>query len=505
MELNLDKNKIICYDTPEKKKAVLPVECSIILPDYYPDVMKILRYNAKIVTMPVVSDESSEIASGNVGVEVIYVSEEGELCSCGQLQPFSHNFKRENEKVSAAEFNAVCGELSCRAVNRRRIDLHGSLELALDTLEANEFSFIENVDGAGAVCKKEKSEVVSVTGEFYKGFTIEEKGELGYGRPKFGRIIRTSAMAEVTECHVMQDKIITKGEVRVKMLWTADTDGENTKTEYYTSSFNFPISRMIDAPGVLSDDICDARYTADFPEILPADEEDKVEVKVKVGAFARVYRKSKIEFVTDMFSTDCDCNVEKEDIALIGEVFPVTATENIFEKMEFGENFEKITDVWAEIPKAPLLTDEGKISVFVKLCVLIENSEGESEFYEKNIEREIFSPAGDKNIAFCNLCADIVSEDCNISRNGFAEISVNVLIDGTVYTGMKKKALTGCSLNSEKTNERESAALILYYAEKGEYVWDIAKKYKVHPKKIVDENKISDGEIPEETMLVIPN
>lgn len=503
MELNLTENKIICCNTPEEKKAVLPMECSIILPDYYPDVMKILRYNAKIVTMPVIPDETGEVASGNVNIEVIYVSEEGELCSCGQLQPFTHNFKREGGKVSAAELNAVCGELSCRAINKRRIDLHGSIELALNVLEAEERTFIENAEGSGSVCKNEKAEVIAITGEYYKTFNIEEKGELGYGRPKFGRAVRTFARAEITECHVMQDKIVTKGEVRVKMLWVPEN--ENEDKDYCISSFSFPISRMIDAPGVLAEDICDARYLADFPEISPSDEEDKIIVKTKVGIFARVYRKSEAEFVTDMFSSDYDCSVEKDDMNLIGEVFPITVTENIFEKMELPENFEKMIDVWAEIPKAPTLADEGKISFFVKLCVLAENSDGETEYYEKSLEKEIFSPAGDKKTAFFSLCSDVVSEDCNMTRNGTAEISINVLIDGTIYTSVKKRALAECSLNCEKPNERSKAALVLYYAEKGEHVWDIAKNYKVYPKKIIDENKITDGVISEKTMLVIPN
>lgn len=505
MELNLNENKIICCDTPEEKKAVLPIECSIILPDYYPDVMKILRFDAKIVTMPVVSDEAGEMTSGNVNIEVIYVSEEGELCSCAQLQPFSHNFKREGRKIAAAELNASCGELNCRAINKRRIDLHGSVELELNTLEAEERTFIENAEGAGSVCKNERTDVIAITGEYYKTFNIEEKGELGYGRPKFGRAVRTFARAEITECHVMQDKIVTKGEVRVKMLWVPDSEDGNEAKDYCISSFNFPISRMIDAPGVLAEDICDARYTADFPEILPSDEEDKIVVKTKVGIFARVYRKSETEFVTDMFSNDYDCSIEKGDMNLIGGVFPITVTENIFEKMELPENFEKMIDVWAEIPKAPMLTNEGKISFSVKLCVLAENSEGEAEYYEKSMEREIFSPAGDKKVAFFSLCSDVVSEDFNMSRNGIAEISVNVLIDGTVYTEVKKRALTGCSINSEKPNERNKTALVLYYAEKGESIWDIAKSYRVYPKKIIDENRIADGTVAERTMLVIPN
>ena len=88
MELDTNFRKVFCFGKSEEKKAVIPVDCSIILPDYFPDVMKILRYKAKTVKNPVVSEGGTETVSGNVNIEVSYISEEGELCSCSQLQPF---------------------------------------------------------------------------------------------------------------------------------------------------------------------------------------------------------------------------------------------------------------------------------------------------------------------------------------------------------------------------------------------------------------------------------
>mgnify|MGYP003421022416 CR=1 FL=1 len=59
MELDKTFGKIFCCGNSEIKKAVIPVESSIILPDYFPDVMKILRYTAKTVKSPVFSQSVS--------------------------------------------------------------------------------------------------------------------------------------------------------------------------------------------------------------------------------------------------------------------------------------------------------------------------------------------------------------------------------------------------------------------------------------------------------------
>ncbi|MBQ7124537.1 MAG: hypothetical protein IJO01_08030, partial [Oscillospiraceae bacterium] len=77
MDFDVSTKKVFCLENSEEKKAVLPVECSMILPDYFPDVMKILRYTAKTVKSPVFSENGTDTVSGNVNIEVNYVSEEG--------------------------------------------------------------------------------------------------------------------------------------------------------------------------------------------------------------------------------------------------------------------------------------------------------------------------------------------------------------------------------------------------------------------------------------------
>ncbi len=503
MELDVTRSTAACCGTPNEKKAVLPVECSLILPDYYPDVMKILRYTAKTATAPVFSDEAGETVSGNVSIEVNYVSEEGEFCFCGQIQPFSHNFAREGN-ISAAEAEAVPDEFSCRAVNKRRIDLHGSLNLTLRTVGMEEREFIKAAEGAGAVCRKDSTDMVTMAGEYYKTFTIEEKAELGYGKAPFGRVIRTAVSAAVSECHVIQDKIVTKGEIKVKVFWSPEEDGENAAKEYFTSSFSFPVSRMIDAPSVLMTDICDACYKADFPEITPAEDGASLLVKLKVGAFARVYRAGNAELVTDMFSTEFENGCECNKFTIMDHALPVELTQDVCEKMELPNSAEEIIDLWTEIQDQPKPNSDGKITYTLKICMFAKDSEGEIAYYEKTVEQEIPSPASGKKIAFYNLYACVENEEYNLVRNGSVEVSANILIDGTIYTFCTKNVLVSCSVDENKHLENEAAAVVLYYAEPGEDVWNIAKSHRTPLEGIVSENNLSENIISARKMLIIP-
>lgn len=502
MEFDTAVRRAFCCENSEEKKAVIPVECSIILPDYFPDVMKILRYTAKTVKAPVYSGEKGETVSGSVNIEVSYVSEEGELCSCSQLQPFSHVFECKG-KIAAAEAEISVGELGCRAVNQRRIDLHGSIEILLRILCVEEKNLVSSAKGAGAVTKTEEAETTVITGEYSKSFSLEEKGELGYGKPKFGKLLRSAAFAEVTECHVIQDKIVTKGEVHVNVLWMPEPDEENVENGPFLSNFTFPVSRMVDADGILMTDICDARYEADFPEITAENDGRELGIRVKIGIFARAYRKENVTFIKDMFSSEYEVNTEKAKISFIKNAVPVSLAENIFEELVLPESAETVTDIWAE-PSQPKITESGKIALPIKICMFAKDEEENSLYFEKTVEKELDFTAEEENTVFHNLSAGVKSCEFSFGRGAKAEVSVSVLVDGTVYTGMSTDAVTACSLDENRKVEHDLAAMILCYAEKGEHLWDIAKRYRAPMEEIIRENGLSGETLLEKTMLVIP-
>ena len=498
MELDTDFCKVFCCEIPEVKKAVIPVECSMILPDYFPDVMKILRYTAKTGKFPVLNENGTETVSGNISIEVSYVSEEGELCSCSQLQPFSQSFDC-GENIAAAEAEVAVSEIGCRAVNKRRIDLNGNIEISLHAVCGEEKKALSLAKGAGTVCKTESEEAVVFAGEFYKNFSIEEKGELGYGKPPFGKILRSAAFGEVTECHVIQDKIVTKGEVRVEMLWAGENSGENG---IFLSKFSFPVSRMVEAKGILLTDICDAKYEADFPEITPLEDGQSVIVKLKIGISARVYRKERADFISDMFSTDYELKTEREKMSFIGKAFPISKTEQFSEKIDLPETAETVMDIWTE-NGALKFSSDGKAFFETKVCLFAKDSDGTPVYFEKAFERKADVLQTEENIVFQSLSVLPKNTDFVLIGDKKAEISSEILIDGTAFSSLSTETVKNCSLSTENKIEHGDFSVLLCYAEKGEKVWDIAKRHRSSVERIMTENDLSEETISERRMLVI--
>ena len=67
------------------------------------------------------------------------------------------------------------------------------------------------------------------------------------------------------------------------------------------------------------------------------------------------------------------------------------------------------------------------------------------------------------------------------------------------------KSIDSIFANEEKPRQRDtSPALVVYYADEGENVWDIARKYCTSMDLINDENDLTEEVLSEPRMLLIP-
>ena len=134
MELKVFKDTLAaaggCYDA----KAELPVETEILIPDYLPQVFKIVKCFVSLVVL------QKQILNGRITLDgylrctVCYQAEEEQsLCQTEQKLPFTRTIDLAPAQAGDGQIQ-VGGEveyLNCRAVNQRRIDVRGAYALNL--------------------------------------------------------------------------------------------------------------------------------------------------------------------------------------------------------------------------------------------------------------------------------------------------------------------------------------------------------------------------------------
>jgi LysM repeat protein len=66
------------------------------------------------------------------------------------------------------------------------------------------------------------------------------------------------------------------------------------------------------------------------------------------------------------------------------------------------------------------------------------------------------------------------------------------------------KYISNINVSESSPKKSDSSALTVYFSEKGEKLWDIARRYNTTVQAIADENEIYDECIGEERMILIP-
>ena len=102
---------------------------------------------------------------------------------------------------------------------------------------------------------------------------------------------------------------------------------------------------------------------------------------------------------------------------------------------------------------------------------------------------------------------NIVPVSCSytLTSDNTVEIKSELKVTGMVYNTMYMKALTDISVNEAEPLEKDGDyALRLYFADKGEDMWEIAKKYGTSINAIMEENNLNDEVISEHGMILIP-
>ncbi len=136
MELNLQRQPITINEVVYDGSAEQPLECDALLPDYCPDIVKILKCSveAHIGAATVNGDRCT--AEGMALAHVYYVAENGLLRHAEYKIPFAKSVElRGAPQDPVVTVVPQVDYVNCRAVNQRRIDIRGAVTLKIKVLD----------------------------------------------------------------------------------------------------------------------------------------------------------------------------------------------------------------------------------------------------------------------------------------------------------------------------------------------------------------------------------
>ncbi len=509
-EIKVRKTAVCTEKTVLDTTCEQPIEKDIVLPDYYPDIFRVLRCCVTPSAEP--HSVSGEKLSYNVDakIRVWYLSEGSNKINCIEQDV---GFVRSAELDSDAQDSVVyistkCDYINCRASGSRRLDIRGALSIRIKAVSSADAEIISDAEGAGIETRKERVTYPAKRLAATKRITLIEELELSKSKPPIGTVLDSSCRVIPKEHKMIAGKLVTKGDCELRVMYTPSGDDEDADVQ--TMSYTLAFSQIIDIDGIDDDFEADVDISCTECEITPKQGSATVaECEIVLLVRCRAVKYEQGQMVSDAFSTIYQTRLTAADGCTKKE--DRTVCENMEVSCTVTNNDEGLGSVLGCTARCSNVSsrydeDSGRLTVYgnVFFEMLGRSSEGMPVFIEKDeaFEKEL-TAEGDIGSCTVEVCAEAESCSYRLTGDSSADLSAVVAIKAKIRENDEIKLVSGIEIDSESEEQKpEGFCVRLCRCEEGDGLWDVAKRYRASVEAIRAGNELDDEQTLKGVLLI---
>ncbi|MDR3179113.1 MAG: DUF3794 domain-containing protein [Oscillospiraceae bacterium] len=508
MDYQVNQEEFILKEMVLDESKEQPVDVDFNLPDYCKDVQRILKcYVVPKISNYNVTTNSLEI-EGVANINVLYSSASSATINLGEhSMPFTCSFALNNEKNGEVfSIKTRVLYINCRAVSSRRLDIHGAFCIDVRAFAKKQCEIVYDVEGDNIEQKKVISKMSDVEGMGTSQFSIEENIELPSSITETVTILYTDIIASNTDCKALDGKVVLKGNVSVKLLYVSDSETGELKTTDYSVA----LSQVINVEGATSESVYETNLEILNYDVFEDAESETPSLVLQVNFLANAvaYKNKETALVADLYSTEYELETVRSKVSLTkfqGNINGVHSNKVVIETNE--EVLSKVIDIWNDIISITTQNEENQVLFKIKMniCIIYINNEEKFSYNEKIIE---FDCKESLDKSFSKVSFDTQAETTSLAYRIFDENKVEIKIENKIITYIYEhliyNAVTDITIDKEKPKKKDSAALVVYYADAKENIFDIARKHNTSLEVIKTQNNLQDDILKEDAVLLIP-
>ncbi len=506
MECNITKQNISVTETVLNQNLEQPIDTEFTLPDYCPDIDRII----KCVIRPRCGQKSFSgdtlTIDGTAELSLYYTDGNQIRCYDYPIR-FSRQVSAGKALSNPSAAVAIKSEyVNCRAVSKRRVDVHASLNMNVCITDVTEQEVISDIDCPSVQTLPYSAEATTPMGIGEKYILFSDEIEVPSTHGGIQTLLRTDSRAIASDCKIIGNKVVVKGELMVEFFYISDNEG---KSERFSTVL--PISQIVDIDRV--NDSCTATAKIEINEFevkthtSAVGEVSMLTISAKMTVTASAFCNLDIPVLLDAYSTECGMELEKHDICFKKVDNTVYDEFSCRGNVDFGtDEINEIVDIWCE----PKLTscDINNNGVFFKgvsnINILAIDADGYPRYYEKNLEFEHEHKCdADK----CEISApQIVAVGCDYSlMSNTAEVKVELAVDTEIICTKEITALCEAKLSENEVKPKDDyTRIVLYYPSEKEKLWDIARRYNTGIDEIRNINGITGDFAEKNSVILVP-
>lgn len=508
MENKALKTDVYTNESLWSQSCEQPVDVDFTLPDYCPDISKIFKCKSVARISSKSLNDKSITVDGSVCITLLYCDKENNLCSFEYQYPFNKVMEIDlDTKGCNIAVNAKIDYINCRAVTSRKVDIHGAVTIGIRLFCRKSCCIISDIDDKTIETRRMTAPSTSPMGYAEKYVIVEEEIALSNGSAPINRILRYDAFPTVTDCKVISDKIMTKGEMAVTVIYCA----ENSPSPQILKTV-VPFSQILDMQGVTDECECETKSSLAFLDIKPktnmSGECKSFSMSAKLLLCVDAFCQNDVPIICDAFSRKYEADFKKEKITFTKMCESLKDRFHFKQNITLNEGVYSVLDLWCDIQSQSVKFTDDKMQICGTLIVGIVNisENGETCYIEKAVDFEHNHQLQCDTVNLeCQPEISIISCGYTINSPTNLEIRADMAINAAVLEKTGMEILTDMTVSNDKLKPKtRNCSLTIYFVSSDESVWDIARIYNSSVDEIIKINNLTDEYVTNGSMLLVP-
>ena len=495
MRLPLEAKESECLKLIYSDKLSCEESMELVVPDTCADAEKILdiRGQALLVSKAALSD--GVLVTACIEADVIFLSEENEpACVSSKLNfEFSAIVKGINESSQLVVALEIC-RLEARILNPRKILIRAELAAEIKVYKETVFTLWNELPEAGEngvylLSKEAEHSLVAGVGE--KSFTISDEYELP-GDCHEARIISCVTQLHFEDVKAVGNKLVFKAKAETHTLLSGE--GGNI----VSASFETPFSQIIETENAWDDVAASINLSlllADFVA-LPDRDGGVIAANFKISANAVCTVSKRTSFIADSYSNKYPLAAEYVRVPAVSCQSPHRHRVLLEGELDSGQ----VELCYLRCQGITIGSDGGRLGITARLGGIGKDEKG-------NLIPISLSLRGTEDLQLDSGCEAVISTTHSTSLNirDMGNMSVEIGFDVTICHSFELDAI--CAIEADELSPKDSEgrpSLTVLCADKGESLWDIAKRHGSTIEAIEKANSIDDDFNAKMRPLIVP-
>ncbi len=508
MEIN--KESINLNEKSIKMNSNVMMEGDIIVPDVNPDIREILLADANAKVNTAEFKNGKLHISGVVNVSVLYKPDDD---SC-ELKPLNASFDFSDVcDIASGDglkflVSASTEHIGFTLVNSRKLSVKVILSLQTNGYKSYEISPITSISGDDVECRNRNYNIYIPVSDIVTDINVSDLLTVPADMPDIDEILKVDAWGSSGECKIMNGKVMVKGVLHIKTLYSAPTEESRTRIVLH----EIPFTEIVEAENV--DENCTVFVAYDVKDIIAHARGDingdtkLINADATIGVRLKASKSVQLSLADDCYSTSGKVNNVVEKVNLLeyidSENTEFTQTQTV--KMPKNITLREIINVTGKTIVRDIYFENDALNVKGNLVSFLLYREDKNGNIRCAVTETDFcwqmKAQGDRLLAD----VDMWMEDVVATKTSGDETSVKMTIG--VYAKVLKTReidiITECEKLDETVDSGNKPSLIIYFVEDGDTLWNIAKRYGTTVEKIKMANNLESDIIHPGRRMLIP-